>query len=84
MRQQFVDLAVFLRRQASQHVLQIGIQIIPIELGTLNQTHHSGRTLARTQCSGLVGRCLSWDIRKYAIAMKWLAALKPRAAGLAC
>ena len=47
--QQFVDLAVFLRRQASQHVLQIGVWIMPVELGTLNQTHHRSRTLPRPQ-----------------------------------
>ena len=49
MRQQSFVLAVFLRRQTSQHILQIGIRIIPIGLGTLNRTHHRSRPLPRTQ-----------------------------------
>src|SRR3990167_15853 len=52
MRQQFFDLAVLLRRQASQYILQIRIRIMPVELGTLNQAHHRSRTLARTQGAG--------------------------------
>ena len=48
MRQQFFNLAVLLRGQALQHILQIGIRIMPIELGALNQTHHSGGTLPGT------------------------------------
>lgn len=49
MRQQFFDLAVLLRRQASQHIFQVGIRIMPIELGALNQAHHRSGALARTQ-----------------------------------
>ena len=49
MRQQFFDLAVLVRRQTSQHIFQIGIRIMPVELGALNQTHHSSRPLPRTQ-----------------------------------
>ena len=49
MRQQFADLAVLLRRQASQHILQVRIRIMPVKPGTLNQTHHRRRTLPRTQ-----------------------------------
>ena len=33
MGQQFSDLAVFLSWQPSQYILQIGIRIMPIELG---------------------------------------------------
>ena len=40
MRQQFFNLAILVCRQASQHILQIGVRIMPIELGALNQTHH--------------------------------------------
>ena len=49
MRQQFFDLVVLVRRQASQHIFQIGIRIMSVELGALNQTHHRSRTLPRTQ-----------------------------------
>ena len=35
-------------------------------------------------CSGLSGKCLSLDMRKYAMAMKFLAVLNPLAARLAC
>lgn len=58
--QQFFDLAVLPRRQASQYVLQIRIRIMPLELGTLNQAHHRSRTLARTQGAGeqpVLSRC---------------------------
>ena len=48
MRQQFADLTVLVRGQTSQHILQIGIRVMPIEFGTLNQTHHCRRTLSRT------------------------------------
>ena len=50
--QQFFDLAVFLRRQASQHIFQVGIGIMPIELGALNQAHHRSRALPRPQGTG--------------------------------
>ena len=50
--QQFFDLAVFLRRQASQHIFQVGIGIMPIELGALNQAHHRSRALPRPQRTG--------------------------------
>ena len=40
MRQQFSDLAIALSRQVGQYVFQIDIWIMPIELGTLDQTHH--------------------------------------------
>ncbi len=49
MRQQLADHAVALRRQAGQHIIEIGIRIMPVELCTLNQTHDGRTTLARTQ-----------------------------------
>ena len=52
MGQQFVDLAVLVRRQASQHILQIRIRIMAIEPGTLNQTHHRSGTSPRPQGAG--------------------------------
>jgi transposase len=49
MGQQLADSAIALRRQAGQHIFQIGIRIMPIELGTLDQTHDGRTALARTQ-----------------------------------
>ncbi len=46
MRQQLCYSAVFVRRQPSQHIPQVGIRVMPIELGTLNQAHDGSRTLA--------------------------------------
>jgi hypothetical protein len=39
MRQQFTDASSRMRRQAREDVLQIGIRIVPVELGRLNQAH---------------------------------------------
>src|SRR5690554_6763416 len=47
--QQFVDGVVFLSRQAGQHILQIGIGIMPVQLGGLDQGHHRSRPLATTK-----------------------------------
>lgn len=44
--QQLVDGFVLLRRQAGQHILQIGIEIMPVQLGGLDQGHHRSRPLA--------------------------------------
>ena len=52
MRQQLADHAVALGWQAGQDIFQIGIRIMPIELGALNQTHDGRTTLARTQGAG--------------------------------
>lgn len=52
MRQQFLDPAVRVRRQARENIFQIGVRIVPIELGRLDQAHHGGSALARTQGSG--------------------------------
>ena len=39
MRQEVGDLMVFVRGQTLQHIFQIGIGIMPIEPGALNQAH---------------------------------------------
>lgn len=44
-----MNLTCPLRWQARQDILEIGIRIMPIEFGTLDQTHHRSTTLARTQ-----------------------------------
>ena len=49
MRQEFGDQMVFVRGQALQHVFEIGIRIMPIEFGALNQAHDRSRTLAGPQ-----------------------------------
>lgn len=49
MRQQFFDAAVGQRRQPREHILQIGIRIMPIEPGRLDQAHHGSRPPSRPQ-----------------------------------
>lgn len=49
MRQQLSDLVVFLRGQAREHVLHIGIWVVPIEPCRLDQAHDGGRALAPAQ-----------------------------------
>ena len=49
MRQQLTNHAVALSWQACQHIFQIGIRIMPIEFGTLDQTHDGRAAFARTQ-----------------------------------
>ena len=39
MGQQVVDLAVLVRGQPSQHILEVEIRVMPIHAGRLNQTH---------------------------------------------
>lgn len=45
MRQQLPNFTCPLRRQAREHILQIGIHVMPIELGRLDQAHQRRRTL---------------------------------------
>ena len=52
MRQQLFNLTILVRRQTSQHVLDVGIRIMPVELGALNQTHHRSGALTRSQRTG--------------------------------
>lgn len=47
--QQFMNLTCPLGWQARQNILEIGKRIMPIELGTPNQTHHSCTPLTRAQ-----------------------------------
>lgn len=50
MRQEFVNGAVLVRRQATQHILQIRIGIVAVELRRLDQTHDGDSgALATTQ-----------------------------------
>ena len=49
MGQQLVDHAGALRWQARQNIFEVGIRIMPVELGALDQTHHRRSALARTQ-----------------------------------
>ena len=51
MRQQFGDSAVALSRQARQDILEVGIRVVPVELGGSNQTHDCRGSLARSQRS---------------------------------
>lgn len=46
MRQQLADLARPLRRQACQHVLEIGIRIMSVHAGRLDQAHDRRRSFA--------------------------------------
>lgn len=45
-------MAVLLCRQPCQDILEVGVGVMPIELGTLNQTHDGSRTLTRAQRAG--------------------------------
>ena len=49
MRQQFGDQMVFVRGQTLQHIFEISVRVMPIELGALNQAHDRSRTLAGSQ-----------------------------------
>lgn len=46
MRQQLRDLTGTLRGQACQHILQIGVRVMPVELCRLYQAHHRGCALS--------------------------------------
>ena len=48
-RQQFFDLAILVCGQVSQHIPQVGIRIMSIELGALDQTHHRSSALPGPQ-----------------------------------
>ena len=49
MRQEFSDQIVFLRGQMLQHIFEIGVEVMPVQIGALNQTHDRIRTLAGPQ-----------------------------------
>ena len=48
-RQEFGDQVVFVRGQTLQDILEIGVRIVPVEPGALNQAHDRSRTLAGPQ-----------------------------------
>jgi hypothetical protein len=52
MRQQFRDPARWLRRQPRQNILEVGIRIVPVELGRLDQIHDGRTASARAQADG--------------------------------
>ena len=52
MRQQLLDPAGPVRGQPREHVLQVGIGVVPVHARRLHQTHHRRRPLARTQAPG--------------------------------
>ncbi len=47
--QEFMDLAGLLRRQPFQHVFQVGMRLMAVQLGALNQAHDGGGALATAQ-----------------------------------
>ena len=49
MKQEFSDQIVFVRGQMQQHIFEIGIEVMPVQIGALNQTHDRIRTLAGPQ-----------------------------------
>ena len=52
-RRKFFDLHVSnksqIAAQALQHILEVGVRVVPVKSGALNQAHDGGRTLARPQ-----------------------------------
>lgn len=46
MRQQFPDSARFVGGQADEDIFQVGMGIMPVHAGRLDQAHHGSRTLA--------------------------------------
>ena len=54
MRQQLMYQAGPLGCQTRKHFFEMSVRVVPVELGALNQAHHSGTTLSRpkrTDCS---------------------------------
>tara|TARA_R110001599_G_scaffold75998_5_gene208106 strand:+ start:5326 stop:5475 length:150 start_codon:yes stop_codon:yes gene_type:complete len=47
--QKLVDGVVYLRKQAGQHILQVGIRIMPVQLCGLDQCYDRGRPLTTAQ-----------------------------------
>ena len=47
--QQFIDLAGLLGRQSSQDILDVGVRIMAVHFGGLDQAHDSGGTFSGTQ-----------------------------------
>ena len=47
--QQLVDPAVHVRGQSCQHIFEVGMRVMAVELGRLDQAHHRRRSLACAQ-----------------------------------
>lgn len=52
MRQQFFNPAGLVRGQPSEHILEIGVRVMPIHARWLDQAHDGSRAFARTQTAG--------------------------------
>ena len=50
--QELDDAAGLVRGQSREHVLEVGIRVVPVHTGRLDQAHDGGRSLARTQAAG--------------------------------
>lgn len=51
-RQEFVDAASLVGGQPGQHVLEVGVRVMPVHTRRLNQAHDGGCPLARAQATG--------------------------------
>ena len=49
MREQFGDVGRLVGRQSREDVFQIGVGIVPVELGRLDQAHDGSRALTGAQ-----------------------------------
>lgn len=52
MRQELVDAASPVRGQPREHILEIGMWVMPVHLRRLDQAHDGGRPLARARAAG--------------------------------
>lgn len=52
MRQQFLHATGLVRGQAREHVLEIGIRVMPVHARRLHQAHDGRGPLPRTQAAG--------------------------------
>jgi len=48
-RQQLANEASFVRRQALQHIFQVRVRVLSVELGRLDQAHHGRGALTSAQ-----------------------------------
>nr|CUV15818.1 protein of unknown function [Ralstonia solanacearum] len=49
MRKQFGDVGRFVGRQSREDVFQVGVRVMPVELGRLDQAHNGSRALTGAQ-----------------------------------
>ena len=52
MRQQLVDVAVLVRWQSPEHVFEIGVGVVAVKLGRLDQAGDGSGALSCQQCAG--------------------------------